>query len=266
MLVDAFPVGTKIFIPEKVHMYFQQLTYKTSEIMVVLDAVTKRFGDLTAVDEVSCQIKKGEFFALLGPNGAGKTTIIRMLLGFIQPSSGRITINGIPSSQTSVRQNIGYVAEKHKIPPYLSGLEYLLRHASLIGLSGKKARHEVERVVEVVSMSGREKEKSAGYSKGMSQRIAVAGALMGTPELLILDEPVSGLDPMGIRDIRNILDSLRQHETTIILNSHLLSEVEKTCDTTAIMHKGKIVAKGSIDSIVENGESLEDVFIKHITQ
>jgi len=237
-----------------------------SKIMIVLDAVTKKFGNMKAVDNVSYHIKKGEFFALLGPNGAGKTTIIRMLLGFIQPTSGSITINGIPSSETRARKNIGYIAEQHMIPPFLSGLEYLLRHASLIGLSGKKARFEVERVVEIVSMTGREKQKSAGYSKGMKQRIGVAGALIGTPELLILDEPVSGLDPMGIRDIRKIIDTLRHHEITIILNSHLLSEVEKTCDTAAIMHKGKIVVKDSIDAIIADGQSLEDVFVKHVTR
>ncbi len=234
--------------------------------MIVLDGVTKKFGNLKAVDNVSYHIKKGEFFALLGPNGAGKTTIIRMLLGFIQPTFGSITINEIASSETRARKNIGYIAEQHMIPPFLSGFEYLLRHASLLGLSGKKARLEVERVVEVVSMTGREKKKSAGYSKGMKQRIGVAGALIGTPELLILDEPVSGLDPMGIRDIRKIIDTLRHHEITIVLNSHLLSEVEKTCDTAAIMHKGKIVVKDSIDAIMAGGESLEDVFVKYVTQ
>jgi ABC-2 type transport system ATP-binding protein len=237
-----------------------------SKIMIVLDGVTKKFGNLKAVDNVSYQIKRGEFFALLGPNGAGKTTIIRMLLGFIHPTSGSVTINGAPSCETRARKNIGYIAEQHMIPPFLSGFEYLLRHASLIGLSGKKARLEVERVVEVVSMTRRDKKKSAGYSKGMKQRIGVAGALIGTPELLILDEPVSGLDPMGIRDIRIIIDTLRQDEITIVLNSHLLSEVEKTCDTAAIMHRGKIVVKDSIDAIMADGESLEDVFVKYVTQ
>lgn len=130
----------------------------------------------------------------------------------------------------------------------------------------KKAQLEIERVVEVVSMSGRGKKKSDGYSKGMKQRIGIAAAILGTPELLILDEPISGLDPMGIRDIRKILDSLRQNKTTIVLNSHLLSEVEKTCDTAAIMNQGKIVIKDSIDAILAQGESLEDVFVKYITQ
>jgi ABC-2 type transport system ATP-binding protein len=233
--------------------------------MIVLDAVTKKFGALKAVDTVSYQIKKGEFFALLGPNGAGKTTLVKMLLGFIHPTSGRITINGIPTCETRTRQNLGYIAEKHRIPPYLSGFEYLLRHASLKGLSGKKARLEVERVVEAVSMTGKEKKKSKGYSKGMTQRIGIAGALIGNPELLILDEPVSGLDPMGIRDIRKIIDMLRHHDVTIVLNSHLLSEVEKTCDTAAIMHNGRIVVKDSIEAIMSDGQSLEDVFVKLLT-
>ncbi|MCK5543037.1 MAG: ABC transporter ATP-binding protein [Desulfobacterales bacterium] len=234
--------------------------------MIILDNVTKNFGNFKAVDQVSLQVNKGEFFALLGPNGAGKTTIIRMLLGFIQPTSGSVLINGTPSSKINARKNLGYIAEQHMIPPHLSGFEYLFRHASLIGLSGKNARIEAERVVEVVSMTGKEKNKSSGYSKGMKQRIGIAAAIMGNPELLMLDEPVSGLDPLGIRDVRNIIGNLRSDGLTIMLNSHLLSEVEKTCDTTAIMHKGRIVKKGSIDSILSHGESLEEVFVNYVTQ
>ncbi len=233
--------------------------------MILLDNVTKNFGNFKAVDQVSFQIKKGEFFALLGPNGAGKTTIIRMLLGFIQPTSGSVLINSTLASDANTKKKFGYIAEQHKIPPHLSGLEYLLRHASLIGLRGKNARIEVEKVIEVVSMTGNEIDKSSGYSKGMKQRIGIAAAILGNPELLLLDEPVSGLDPIGIRDVRNIIENLRSHGLTIMLNSHLLSEVEKTCDTTAIMHKGKIVKKDSIDSILSHGESLEEVFVHYVT-
>lgn len=233
--------------------------------MIVLDSVTKTFGTMKAVDRVSFSIDKGEFFAMLGPNGAGKTTIIKLLLGFIQPTSGKITIDGGLCSETRARKRIGYLAEQHMIPPFLSGTQYLLRHASLIGLSGKKAQMEVERVVDLVSMAGRVKNKSADYSKGMKQRIGLAGALLGSPKLLILDEPVSGLDPMGMRDFRNIINALRSQDITIILNSHLLSEVEKTCDTAAIMHRGRICAKDSINAIVAHGETLEDVFLKHVT-
>ena len=232
--------------------------------MIALTSVTKQFGSLTAVDNVTYTINKGEYFALLGPNGAGKTTIVRMLLGFTKPTHGTITIDGLPTSNVLARKNIGFLAEHHHIPPYLSGREYLRRHASLIGLTGTDAAKEIGRVLEVVGMTGKGKKRSSTYSKGMTQRIGLGAAILGKPKLCILDEPVSGLDPLGIRDFRKILDDLRRDGLTMILNSHLLSEVEKTCDSAAIMHKGRIIVKDSIDAIVRDEESLEDVFIRCI--
>jgi len=232
--------------------------------MIILDSVTKKFGAFAAVENVSYTIQKGESFALLGPNGAGKTTIVRMLLDFIKPSSGSISINGLPSSNPESRKHIGYIAEQHVIPPYLSGFEYLSRHASLIGLPGKDVEKEVDRVLEIVSMKGQESTKSVAYSKGMKQRIGLGAALLGQPMLLIMDEPITGLDPIGIRDVRKILENLRSKGVTVILNSHLLSEVEKTCKTAAIMYEGKILIKDTINAIVKDHETLEDVFIRYI--
>ena len=232
--------------------------------MIKLDSVTKKFGVFTAVDTVSYTIQKGESFALLGPNGAGKTTIVRMLLAFIKPSSGSITLNGLPASDPASRKNIGYVAEHHMMPPYLSGLEYLSRHAALMGLTGVEAEKEIHRVLEMVSMNGREREKSTAYSKGMKQRMGLGAALLGAPDLLILDEPVTGLDPVGFRDVRKILEILHDKGVTVILNSHLLSEVEKTCDTAAILYQGKILVKDTITAIVKDHETLEDVFFRYI--
>jgi len=231
--------------------------------MIAIDSVIKKFGTVTAVDNITYRVETGEYFALLGPNGAGKTTVVRMLLGFIRPTSGRITIDGIPVSDPEARKRVGYLAEHHMIPYYLSGFEYLRRHASLIGLAGKDALMEMDRVLEVVSMKGREKEKSAAYSKGMKQRIGLAAALLGQPKVLILDEPVTGLDPIGIRGVRNILENLRDDGVTVLLNSHFLSEVERTCRTLAIMNNGKILVKDSIRSIIEDDQTLEDVFIKY---
>ncbi len=230
--------------------------------MISLNSVTKRFGTVTAVDNVCYTVGRGEYFALLGPNGAGKTTIVRMLLGFSSPTEGSISIDGMSTVNTEVRRNIGYLAEHHRIPPYLSGREYLMRHAALAGLNGVAAKKEVARVLEIVGMTGRDRKKSATYSKGMAQRIGLGAAILGKPRLLILDEPVSGLDPLGIRDVRNVLDDLRRDGVTVVLNSHLLSEVEKTCDTAAIMHKGRIIVKDAITSIVKENETLEDVFIR----
>jgi len=232
--------------------------------MISLNSVTKIFGTFTAVDNISYTIEAGDHFALLGPNGAGKTTIVRMLLDFIKPTTGRITISGLPVSDPESRKQIGYLAEQHVIPPYLSGLGYLMRHAALIGLSGKNAAVEVDRVLEMVAMQGEEKKKSVTYSKGMKQRIGLAAAILGHPKLLILDEPIAGLDPIGIRQVRKILENLYDKGITVILNSHLLSEVEKTCKTAAIIYKGKILIRDSIRSIVKDGETLEDVFIKYI--
>ena len=232
--------------------------------MIILDSVSKKFGAFTAVDNVSYTIQKGESFALLGPNGAGKTTIVRMLLDFIKPSSGSITISGQPASDPQSREHIGYIAEHHMIPPYLSGFEYLSRHASLIGLTGRDAKKEIDRVLEIVAMKGPERKKSKTYSRGMRQRIGLGAALLGQPALLILDEPITGLDPIGIRDVRKILENLHSRGVTVILNSHLLSEIEKTCKTAAIMYRGKILFKDSITTIVQDQETLEDVFVRYI--
>jgi ABC-2 type transport system ATP-binding protein len=234
--------------------------------MITLTSVTKSFGTVTAVHSVSYTIEKGEYFALLGPNGAGKTTIVRMLMGFITPTSGSITIDGKPVSNPESRRSVGYLAEILKIPPYLSGQEFLLRHAWFIGLSGAAAQREIDRVLEIVSMKGSEKKPSRVYSKGMKQRIGLGAAMLGTPKVLILDEPVSGLDPLGIRDVRKILEQLRETGVTVIVNSHLLSEAEKTCTTAGIMHKGKVLIKDEIKNILHENESLEDVFIRYIEQ
>jgi ABC-2 type transport system ATP-binding protein len=230
--------------------------------LISLDSVTKKFKSITAVDNISYTIERGEFFALLGPNGAGKTTIVRMLMGFSKPTKGTLKINGISTQDPSARNNVGYLAENHRIPPFLSGLEYLLRHAALTGIIGRDAVNEIDSLLNMVDMTNEKKKKASTYSKGMSQRIGLAAALIGKPKLLILDEPASGLDPLGIRDFRKILEILRDDGTTIILNSHFLSEVEKICDTAAIMNQGKILVKDSIHKIVQENETLEDVFVR----
>lgn len=230
--------------------------------MISLNSVTKKFKSVIAVDNVSYTVSKGEFFALLGPNGAGKTTIVRMLMGFSMPTKGELSIDGVTAHHSHARHKVGYLAENHRIPPFLSGWEYLVRHAALMGITGQKATIEINELLEQVDMINEKKRKSQTYSKGMSQRIGLAAALLGKPKLLILDEPASGLDPIGIRDFREILENQRKDGTTIVLNSHFLSEVERICDTAAIMNKGTILVKDSIDSIVKENETLEDVFVR----
>jgi len=234
--------------------------------MISLNSVTKQFGSFVAVDNVSFTVDPGNYLALLGPNGAGKTTLIRMLLGFSKPTSGDLFINGKIAGMPLSRMGVGYLAENHKIPAGLNGKEYLSRHAALIGLDREVSHREILRVLDIVGMREKEHKRAATYSKGMTQRMGLAAAILGNPRLLILDEPTSGLDPMGIRDFRVVLEQLRQNNVTLILNSHLLSEVEKTCDTVAIMHQGKILQKGAIDAVVGTQERLEDVFVRMIEE
>lgn len=230
--------------------------------MIELNTATKRYDSLAAVDNVSFSVKTGEYFALLGPNGAGKTTIVKMLLDFTRPTSGSLSLNGLPSTQAACRTAVGYLAENHHIPPYLSGWQYLQRCAELLDISRSDAMDQCRRMVELIGMQGREYTKVNTYSKGMIQRFGLGAALIGNPQLLILDEPTAGLDPIGIREIRQLLESLKHQGMTIFLNSHLLSEVEKICDTAAIINRGKLLVKDAISAIVKDGETLEDVFIR----
>ncbi|NVN98648.1 MAG: ABC transporter ATP-binding protein [Geobacteraceae bacterium] len=230
--------------------------------MIELKNVTKCYESLTAVDDVSFAVKEGECFALLGPNGAGKTTIVKMLLDFTRPTSGSLSLNGFPSTIAECRRSIGYLAEKHHIPPSLSGWQYLLRCAELLAMNRSEATDQCRRIVELIGMQGRENTKVGTYSKGMVQRFGLGAALMGDPKLLILDEPTSGLDPIGIREIRQLLESLKGQGMTIFLNSHLLSEVEKICDTAAIINRGRLLVKDTISAIAKDGETLEDVFVR----
>ena len=231
--------------------------------MITFASVTKKYGSgALAVDDVSFTVSEGEFFALLGPNGAGKTTLVKILLDFVKPTRGTVSINGISSGTPRSRQGVGYLAENLRIPLYLSGQTYLERQAELCGMESNEAKRRIAELLDTVGMKGKEKARVKTYSKGMLQRIGLAGAMLCGPKLLVLDEPVSGLDPLGIRDVRRIMEGLKQKGVTIILNSHLLSEVEKTCDTAAIINKGRIVLKDKISSIVREGETLEDVFVR----
>ena len=230
--------------------------------MIELHEVTKRYGSLTAVDRISFSVAKGEYFSLLGPNGAGKTTIVKMLLDFTRPTSGTLSVNGISSKDPACRTAVGYLAENPRIPPNLTGWQYLHRCAELLGMRRSEAAEQSGKIVELIGMKGREHTKASTYSRGMIQRFGLGAALTGNPKLLILDEPTSGLDPIGIREIRQLLESLKHQGMTILLNSHLLSEVEKICDTAAIINSGKLLLKDSISSIIKDGETLEDVFVR----
>ena len=224
----------------------------------------KTFGSVTAVDNVNIRVRQGQVFGFLGPNGAGKTTTIGMVLGLIHPSHGRIELFGQPVTprQTRPLQKVGALVGRPTLLPYLSGRENLCLVAKL---SPETSKERVDEVLVLVNMVDAADRKVKGYSTGMKQRIGLAAALLHRPELIILDEPTNGLDPAGMREIRQLILKLAQNGTTIFLSSHLLHEVEQVCDEIAVLNKGKIMVQGSVKELISQSETtdLENLFLAY---
>jgi ABC-2 type transport system ATP-binding protein len=200
---------------------------------------------IEALKPIDLTIDQGEIFGLLGPNGAGKTTLIKLMLGIISPSSGECSILGENIGSLSAKTLIGYLPENHRFPLYLNGQQMLEFYGNLGGMSGKTLQMRIDEVLEFVNMTEWRKLKIQRYSKGMMQRIGLAQALLNRPRLLLLDEPTDGIDPVGRKEIRGILEIVKNEGTTIFVNSHLLSEVELITDRVAIMKKGVVVKAGN---------------------
>jgi ABC-2 type transport system ATP-binding protein len=222
---------------------------------VAAEGLVKRYGGRVALDGLSLHVGRGEVVGLLGPNGAGKTTTVKILLGLVHPTAGSAALFGIPVADPAARQQVGYLPEQFRFPPWLTGARLLDLHGRLAGLDGDTRVERAAAVLDLVGLSGREQESIGGYSKGMQQRIGLAQALIGDPALVILDEPTSALDPIGRRDVREIVRTLRARGTAVLLNSHLLSEVEMVCDRVAIVDRGRLVRSGRLDELV--GGALE---------
>jgi ABC-2 type transport system ATP-binding protein len=213
--------------------------------------LTKTFDSRIAVDRLSLQVQAGDVFGFLGENGAGKSTTIRMLLGLVKPSSGQISLLGydVPQHREQALRKVGAIVDAPAFYDNLTGLENLRIFS---GLTGQVASHRYREVLRWVNLAGRENDKVRVYSHGMRQRLGLAQALLPQPELLILDEPTDGLDPQGIREIRQLLVELAQrHGLTIFLSSHLLHEVERICNRIAIIDEGRMLYQGTVQSLVE---------------
>jgi ABC-2 type transport system ATP-binding protein len=211
----------------------------------------KRFGSSEALVGVDLEVAPGELVGLLGPNGAGKTTLTKIACGLTRPSAGVVEVCGAPAGSTPARSATGYLAELFRFPGWLTADELLSLHQQLAGSSGGAA--EREELLELVGLADAAGKLVERMSKGMQQRLGIAQALVGSPRLLLLDEPTSALDPGGRRIVRSLLDGLRERGIAVLLNSHLLSEVERVCDSVTIISRGTVVARGSAAGLTGAG-------------
>ena len=213
------------------------------ELVIETEALTKRYGESVAVDDLALRVRRGEVYGFLGPNGAGKTTTLRMLLGLVRPTAGRATVLDAPAGGRLGR--IGALVEAPAFYPYLSGRDNLRVLAGHAGV----ARERIDVVLDEVRLLDRAGDRVASYSLGMKQRLGVAAALLKDPELLILDEPTNGLDPSGMAEMRALIRSLGQGGRTVVLSSHLMGEVEQVSDRVGVIRAGALVAEGTVDEL-----------------
>lgn len=223
----------------------------TAAVVLSVDHITKSFGPLVAVRNLSFEARPGEIIGLLGPNGAGKTTVIRMLSTILPPTQGSFTLGGVPHTRSAeIRRQIGVLPESAGYPLQMTGEEFLRYHARLFGHSARSAREVAESLLSELGLSERASSAIGTYSRGMRQRLGVARALVNAPKVIFLDEPTLGLDPAGQRQMLGLIREIaRDRGATVILSTHFLDEVEETCSRVIILNRGDVIAEGSVADI-----------------
>lgn len=225
----------------------------------------KLFDEKAAVSDLTLSVQRGEVFGFLGPNGAGKTTSVKMLLGLVHPTAGEAYLLGKPLGDISVRRAVGFLPEHFRFHDWLTATEFLELHGRLYHMPEERLKRRSQELLDLVGLMPYGDKRLRTFSKGMLQRIGLAQALLNDPELVILDEPTSGLDPVGRRLVRDIIHSLKEGGTTVFLNSHLLSEVEITCDRVAFIKQGDVLRTSQLQSLVE-GELTVSMHVRNISQ
>ncbi|RME20499.1 MAG: ATP-binding cassette domain-containing protein [Deltaproteobacteria bacterium] len=221
--------------------------------MIEIDSLTRRYGDAVALDGISARIEQGEVVGLLGPNGAGKTTMMKILTGFLEPSSGRVTVDGhdVVTDRRRVQERVGYLPEVAPLYPEMLVQDYLWMMAGFRGLRGASAEQAVARAVARTGLDDRVLQPIGTLSKGYRQRVGLAQAILHDPAVLILDEPTTGLDPTQIQGIRNLLRTLSQ-DATVLLSTHILQEIEAVCDRVLVLMGGRLVADASLSELTRS--------------
>ncbi len=210
-------------------------------------ALAKRYGRVEALADLTLRVERGECLGFLGPNGAGKSTAVKILVGLVRATGGDAQLLGRPAGDRRTRGRIGYLPELFRYPDWLAAREVLGFHAKLMRL--RDASRAIDRVLDEVGLRERAHDRVGTYSKGMQQRLGLAVALLGEPEIVFLDEPTSALDPVGRSDVRALIERLRARNTTVFLNSHLLGEVERVCDRVCVVDRGRVIAEGTVDAL-----------------
>ena len=234
-----------------------------SEQIVTVDHLSKIFKvgfwgrRVTAVDELSLDVRRGEIYGFLGPNGAGKTTTIKILMGLIYPSRGTARLFGQPVGDQTAKAKVGFLPESPYFYDYLTSREFLRFYGHLFGLLGATLEKRIDELLELVSMTHARDLQLRKFSKGMLQRVGIAQALINDPELVILDEPMSGLDPIGRREVRDLIVRLKESGKTVMFSSHILHDAELLCDRVAMIMKGKLVACGQVSELIDHGTTQE---------
>jgi len=236
---------------------------------IVVRGLTKAFRNQTAVDDISFRVARGRFFGFLGPNGAGKSTTIKMLTGLLRPTAGSVEIEGrsLAGDLLGIKRLIGVLPEELPLYERLTGEEYLHFAGRMYGLPRDVARQRTEELLEFLSLGDERAKLIVDYSLGMKKKTALAAALIHNPSVLFLDEPLNGIDPVSARVVTDLLRRLAQKGVTLFFTSHVLDIVERLCDEVAVIHRGRLIAQGSLDQIraqreVGSDASLEDVFLK----
>ena len=235
---------------------------------VELKRVAKRYADIVAVDYIDLDVKRGEIFGLLGPNASGKSTTLKMILGLVEPDSGSVKVLGIDAKEdpVAVKRLVGYVPETPRLYEFLTGLEYLDFVGDIYAMELSEKKMRIEEHLEALDLEGREGDMISSYSQGMKQKIALISAFLHKPKLLILDEPLSGLDPKSARIVKNLLGKLTAQGVTAITSTHVLEIAQAMCDRIAIMYEGRLLAVGNMRELRRKARmprsNLEEIFLK----
>jgi ABC-2 type transport system ATP-binding protein len=230
--------------------------------IIQIKDISKSYGPEFSLRDISLNVEKGKIFSLLGPNGAGKTTLVKLMLNLMHSDSGSIEINGLNVNDKNSRMGIAFIPEKFTFFPFYTARGVLEFFGKMKGIEGAELTSQVNSALEELQISELANRKLSKMSKGQMQRVGLASILIGNNDLIVLDEPFSGLDPIGIRDLKEIIKKLKAQGKTMFINSHILLEMEQICDEIAILNKGQLLFAGSVKSVLEKEKSLDDFFYR----